>query len=208
MASLYKQKKYKPIPKNAEIIRRRNNKVARWVDGRGARKEAPLSEDGKQIIVESGPYWGKYRDHNGIVKRRSTGCKDRQCAEKKLTDWILEDQRVDSKLTTPVEIEAKQHAKRSIDEHLEAYSEFLKHKTTRGRRTNPVHAANVKSQIEKIIADCHFVRIINISRSAVEKWMHQEESKGESSGKTINNYRSAIMAFCRWAVSEQRLKSV
>jgi integrase len=207
MASVYKQKKYRPIPENAEIIRRRGHKIARWDDRRGTRREAPLSEDGSQVIIESGPYWGKYRDHNSVVKRRSTGCRDKQSAEKKLQDWLTEADRVDSGLVTTEELNARQRAKRPIDEHLEAYIAFLRHKTTRGRRTNPVHVANVKSQIKQIITDRRFAQIVNISRSAVEKWMHQEENRGESSGKTINNYRSAIMAFCRWAVSEQRLIS-
>jgi hypothetical protein len=69
--------------------------VARWIDGRGTKKKAPLSEDEKQIILETGPYWGKYRDYNGIVKRRSTGCMDKQCADRMLQDWLLEDERVD-----------------------------------------------------------------------------------------------------------------
>jgi len=205
MASLYKQKKYKSVPDNAEIVRRRGKRIAKWVDGRGSKQNAPITIDGTQIILESGPYWGKYRDQNGVVKRLSTGCRDKQSAEKKLQGWLTDSDRLDSGLVTTGELNAKQYAKRPIGEHLEAYVAFLGHKTTRGRRTNPVHVANVKSQIEQIIADCRFAQIVNISRSAVEKWMHQEEARGESSGKTINNYRSAIMAFCRWAVSAQRL---
>ncbi len=144
MATLYKQRNYKPIPENAEIIRRRTGKVARWIDGRETKKEAPLSEDGKQIILESGPYWAKYRDHNGIVKRRSTGCRDKQCPDNILKDWIHEDERVESKLTTPGEIDAKQHAQRPITEHRKDYIEALKYKTTRGRRTSPAHVDNTK----------------------------------------------------------------
>ena len=140
-------------------------------------------------------------------RRKSTECRDKQSAEKKLQDWLTESDRLDSCLITSDELNAKQHAKRPICEHLGAYIAFLRHKTTRGRRTDPVHVANVKSQIEQIITDCHLAQIVNISRSAVEKWMHQEENRGEISGKTINNYRSAMMAFCRWAVSEQRLIS-
>ncbi len=205
MATLYKQRKHKSIPENAEIVRRRNSKVARWVDGRGNRQEAPLSEDGTQIILETGPYWCKYRDYNGIIKRRSTGCLDKQCANEKLKDWVLEDQQVDSKLIRPEEIDAKQHAQKPIKDHRVDYIEALKYKTTRGRRTSPAHVDNTERCLKRIIKECKFTRLIDIDKNAVKRWMNQQEDKGEMSGRTINTYRVAIVAFCRWAVREDRM---
>ena len=205
MGTLYKQRKYKPIPENAEIIRRRTGKVARWTDGRGTKKEAPLSDDGAQIILETGPWWGKYRDHNGIVKRRSTGCQDKQCADSKLNAWILEDQQIDSKLVRPEEIDAKQHAQKPIKQHRKDYTEALKYKTTRGRRTSPAHVDNTKRCLKRIIKECKFTRLIDINKDALQRWMNQQEDKGKMSGRTINTYRVAAVAFCRWAVREGRL---
>jgi len=205
MASVYKQRKYKPIPENAEIIRRRIGKVARWVDGRGVKKEAPLSDDGTQIILEIGPYWCKYRDRNGIVQRRSTGCQDKQCADSKLNAWILEDQQIDSKLVRPEEIDAKQHAQKPIKQHRKDYIEALKYKTTRGRRASPAHVDNTKRCLKRIIKECKFTRLIDINKNAVQRWMNQQEDKGKMSGRTINTYRVAAVAFCRWAVREGRL---
>ena len=134
MASIFKQKKYKPIPDNAEIVRRRDHKIARWVDGRGNRKEAPLSDDGIQIIVESGPYWGKYRDHNGIVRRKSTECRDKQSAEKQLNDWLTEADQIRSGIVTGAQLEAKSHARVPLTKHREDYLSYLASKTQRGRR--------------------------------------------------------------------------
>jgi integrase len=205
MASVYKQRKYRPIPDNAEIVRRRGGKIARWVDGRGTRQEAPLSEDGIQIVLESGPYWGKYRDHNGVVKRRSTGCRDRQSAEKKLQDWLTEADRLDSCLITTAQIDAKQHAKRPIKDHRQNYKEHLKYKTVRGRRVSPDHVKNVNRVLKRLITECKFTRLGDINRDAVTRWMNRQEDEGDMSGRTINTYRSAIVAFCRWAVREGRL---
>jgi len=207
MASVYKQKKYKPIPDNAEIVRRRGQKVAKWTDGRGTRQEAPLSEDGSQIILENGPYWGKYRDHNGVVKRRSTGCRDKQSAEKRLQDWLTESDRLDSQLITTDELNAKQHAKRPTSEHTTVYIKALEHKTTRGKRTSPDHVANRRRQLERLVSDCGFGRLADITKGRMERWMHDREDEGIMSGRTINTFRDAALAFCRWCVSNDRLTS-
>ena len=49
MANLYKKTYPMDMPDGAEIITRRGKPLARWVDGRGNTKMAPLHEDGERI---------------------------------------------------------------------------------------------------------------------------------------------------------------
>ena len=207
MASVYKQKKYKPIPDNAEIVRRRDHKIARWIDGRGNRQEATLSDDGIQIIVDSGPYWARFRDADGIERRKSTGCRDKQAAQQILQDWLNEADQIRSKIITPSQIDAKQHAQARIKLHREEYLEHLKNMTKRGRRTSPEHVANVRRCLTRITDDCRFSRLVDIRKDRVQAWMSRQEDEGKMSGRTVNTYRSAIVTFCRWAVREGRLLS-
>ena len=83
MATVYKKKYPIPMPDGAEIITRRGKRLARWQSGKGQVRTAEVLADGRVQFV-SDCWYIRYRDSAGRMRRESTGCRDRQAAEKVL----------------------------------------------------------------------------------------------------------------------------
>src|SRR5262249_34566546 len=69
MASVFRQTYKRPVPEGAEIVTRKvkgkPQRFARWKDRRGRTKTAPLSEDGKSIVLFYNCWYYAYRGANG-----------------------------------------------------------------------------------------------------------------------------------------------
>ncbi len=209
MTSVYKKIHKRPLPDDFVVVVRKRNgesvKIARWKDGKDRYREAELHEDGQHIKVESRYYYARYVDGQGIYRRVSTECSDKQAAEQVLRDLIANADAVRSGIVTQGHVDAKHHAKRPIGEHIDDYVRYLEHKTTRGKRTSSTHVANVQRQIKRLVADCQIKRLADISKGKIARWMHAQEDEGQVAGRTINTHRSAALAFCRWCVLDGRL---
>ena len=101
MATIYRKTYPLPMPPDAEIIGRRGRRVARWVDGNGNVKTAPVSRNGKKVIHEAGCWYARYRDASGRPRRVSTGCEDEQAARKVLSDLLADVGKVKAGIITP-----------------------------------------------------------------------------------------------------------
>ncbi len=205
MASIYRKIRKETLPVQAEIVSRRSRQVAKWIDMRGIKHTAKVSADGKHVLIESPIWMAKYRDVDGIVRRRSTGCRDEQAARKVLSDWMSDVEKVTAGIITRDESEIGSQAARNITEHVEDYLAFLKAKTVRGRQVSAKHRANVSIQLDRLIVDCEFRRLGDITRATLVRWMNSQADTGMMAGRTINTYRAAIIGFCNWAVKERRL---
>ena len=150
-------------------------------------------------------WYARYRDHNDIEKQVSTRCTDKEAAQQVLANLVAESEKIKSGIKTPKEASAAGHIKQPITEHIETYIEYLKHKTTRGRKTSQVHLSNVTRQLKRLANDCGFCWINDISKGKVAKWMNEQAGIGKMSGRTINTYRAAVLTFVRWLVAEDRL---
>ena len=157
------------------------------------------------MITESSVWYARYRDHNGIEKQVSTRCRDKQAVQQVLADLVVEIDKILSGIKSPKEANAARYVKQPLIGHIETYIEYLANKTTRGRKTSPVHVANVKRQLQRLAKDCGFSRINDISTIKIYKWMNEQAGKDDMSGRTINTYRAALMAFVRWLIVEDRV---
>ena len=89
MGSLFKKTVTRPLPPGAEIITRQGERLARWRDGNGKMRTAPVTtgqNGADRIRDESGTYVARYRDGNGLVVEVSTGCRDKTAAQSVLAD--------------------------------------------------------------------------------------------------------------------------
>ena len=77
MGTVYKETFTKPLPAGAKIIIRKGQRLAQWQDAKGKTRTAPLTAAGDRIAVEAGTYTAKYRDGSGIVRKVTTGCRDK-----------------------------------------------------------------------------------------------------------------------------------
>jgi integrase len=123
-------------------------------------------------------------------------------------------EKVRAGVLTPSEMTAAGHLHTPIEKHTKAYLRALALKAVRGRPVAPRHVYGVGAGLERVIRECRFLRLKDIDRQEVQRWMEKQAQiprdpeRPDSppiSARTINTYRSAIVAFCNWCVDERRL---
>jgi len=213
MATVYRKRYPIPLPEGAEIITRRGKKLARWVSGKGQVRTAEVLSDGRVQFV-SDCWYIRYRDASRRMRRKSTGCRDRQAAEKVLADTLADVEKVKAGVMSREEISAASHLDTPLGKHTKAYLADLAIKTIRGRRVSARHVRHVREHLGRVVRECRFRRLKDINRQSVQRWMGKlartprDPNEPESeplSPRTINMHRAAVVAFCNWCVAEGRL---
>ena len=205
MANLFRKTYTRALPEGAEVFARRGKELARWTDGRGRTQTAQLSPDWQGVIVESPVWYARYRDADGVEQRKSTGCRDEQAARQVLANLLAGVEKVRSGILSPEEGQAARHAARPLAEHFADYLDYLKAKTVRGRKVSAEHRCNVDQQLSRLAGECGFRRISDIARHRVIRWMNAQADATDIAPRTVNTHRAALVAFCNWAVKNQRL---
>ena len=199
MGTVYKETFTKPLPAGARIIVRKGLRLAEWKDAKGKTRTAPLTAAGDRITAEAGTYTAKYRDGSGIVRKVSTGCRDKTAAESVLADMLRRVARVQGKILTAAEDRMIDHQETPLAEHLEAY---LVHLTAKG--DSDVHLADTRRLVGKITAGCGFGRLADVRREPVESWLVQRAAE-DMAARTRNSYLQALRGLCNWCVETGRL---
>ncbi|MBL6705873.1 MAG: tyrosine-type recombinase/integrase [Planctomycetaceae bacterium] len=202
MGSLRKKTFTKPLPAEAELFQRKGQQFAQWVDAKGKKKTAPTST-GKggvlRIVVESRFWLAKYRDGSGLLREIATGCKDRAAAQTKLTDLERRAELIRSGVVTESQESIAGHLATPLAQHITDYMTHLK-----GRSGSQKHRSNVHACLERLAAECGFRKLSDLKVGRLEQWLLDAEQDGLGP-RTRNRYRSAIVAFCGWCVSSERL---
>ncbi len=99
-------------------------------------------------------------------------------------------------MITPAEARTAEHLARPIAEHVAAYVESMK-----ARGVVTMHRDNVRRQLGRIIADCGFVRLADLNREALERWLTSETGEGRSA-RSRNAHRAAMLAFANWCTDQ------
>jgi len=204
MATLYQKTYPIPMPTGAEIIVRRGERLARWTDGNGNVKTAPLSGNGKKIMHEAGCWYARYRDAEGRDCRTSTGCQDKQTAAQVLADLLAGLEKVKAGIITPSEAKVAEHSDKPLLRHVDDYLVHLEAKRVRGRRVSEHYRRCLRGRLTRIVKECGFHRLGDIARHEVERWLLKAEEANMAAG-TRNDYLISILAFCNWAIREHRM---
>jgi len=213
MAAVYKKKYPIPMPDGAEIITRRGKTMARWTNGKGQERTAELLDDGRVQFV-SDCWYIRYTDASGKMKRASSGCRDKQAAEKMLADVLAKVEKVKAGVLSHNEMTAAGHLDTPVGKHTKDYLRHLAAKTVRGRRVSAAHVKNVREKLRRVIRECRFCTLKDIDRQEVQRWMEKTAQTPRDpdapdseplAARTINMHRAAVVAFCNWCVSERRL---
>ena len=205
MAVIYRKKYPIPMPEGAEIISRRGKKFARWQNGKNQMRTAEVLEDGRVLFVAD-CWYVRYRDSAGKDRRESTGCRDRQAAEKVLADILASVEKIKAGVMSRQEMATSAQLETPIGKHIKNYLSQLAVKTIRGRRVSPKHVEYVRQRLERVIKDCRFQTLKDLDRKVVQRWMARLAKRpGGSqplSARTVNLYRASIMAFCNFCLEE------
>ena len=155
MGSVFKKTVTRPLPPGAEFITRQGVRLARWRDGKGKTRTAPVTtgKDGAdRIRDESGTYFARYRDGDGIVVEVSTGCRDKTAAQDVLADLERKAERVRAGLLTPAEARTAEHLTTPIGEHVAAY--IGRSRSERGERE--VCREKRRRILDTVLGGCEF----------------------------------------------------
>ncbi len=199
MGTVYKETFTKPLPAGAKIIVRKGKHLAEWKDAKGKTRTAPLTAAGDRIAVEAGTYTAKYRDGSGIVRKVTTGCRDKTAAESVLADLERRAVRVKGKILTAAEDRMIDHQETPLADHLEAYLVHLK-----AKGDSDVHLGDTRRLATRIISECAFARLADVRRESVESWLVQRAAEGMAA-RTRNSYLQAVRGLCNWCIETGRL---
>jgi integrase len=199
MATIYREKYRRPLPKSAEIIERGGKKLARWVDGKGRLQVADLEKDGKRVFFYYENWFARYTDAEGFERRVSTGCRDVLAAKQVLANLVAESEKIKVGIIRRDEVRVADHADTSLPLHVEDY---LVHMRACERCED--HVAQTGQAIARVANDCGFRRLRDIERAKVERWL-LKQAQLKMSARTRNTYRIALVAFGNWCVREARL---
>jgi integrase len=151
----------KPLPSNAEVFTRKGKRFARWVDGRGKRREAELTEDGQRVRLLSSKWYGEWKDPDG-TEHCEPLFTDRTASEQELARRVKKAELRQAGVSDPFE----QHSNRPLAEHLADYRRELE-----ARGNVPAYVASVASRLETLLAGCGFVHIADLSASRAADWL-------------------------------------
>src|SRR5690349_2256721 len=107
MGSVFRKCVTRPVPPTATITSQSGKRVARWRTraSKWATAEVIARPDGREMIsVESGTYYAKYRDGDGIVHVIPTGCRSEDAARQALARLERDAERVKAGVVTPAEL--------------------------------------------------------------------------------------------------------
>lgn len=98
MASLRKKTYTRALPEGAAIFERKGQRLARWRDVKGRKHEAPVKgESGAEVVVMEGETWVvRYRDHAGVIREVSTGCRDKGAAQARMSEIVRREEMIRS----------------------------------------------------------------------------------------------------------------
>lgn len=224
MGSVYRPYVTRPLPSGAVVEMRDGKAVATWVDRRGKRQHAAVTngEKGPRIRAQSGTYVAKYRDASGVLQCVSTGCRGKDTARAKLADLEARAEKVRAGIVTEAEAGVADHADTPVNEHIAAYVAALSRKRGKGARpaVSKQHVKNVDRGIRTAIDECGFRRLRDLRADAVERWVNRmlelpDRAVVGTDGKvmtprrpaprTVNAKLAALKAWGNWLVQSGRL---
>ncbi|MBI3735295.1 tyrosine-type recombinase/integrase, partial [Candidatus Sumerlaeota bacterium] len=208
MATVFKKTFTKPLPANAEITTRRGERIARWKDGKGKLRTAPVTsgKDGvERVVMTADTFTAKYRDGAGIVCEVATGCRDEVAARAVLNQLNRRAELVKSGVVSTGEDGIADHQAMPIQAHIEDYLNAL---TAKG--DSPGHIVNVRRELTRATADCGIKTLKQMERPRLERWLAEfkraEGKKGKrKSARTCNGYLATVKSFAAWCCSTARM---
>ncbi len=197
MSSVFRKQYTKPMPEGAELFTKKGQRFARWRDGKGRTRTAPLAkaDGGKlRVVLESPLFHAKYRDGAGVLRVVPTGCRDEKNARQYLADLETKAEKVRSGVLTAAEVEVGRHRGTALAEHFKAY---LAHLETKG--ACPEHRAERDRQLKRLAEECGFKQLADLDRGKLERWLNAQAQAGMGA-RTRNSYVCSLVAFCNWCV--------
>ena len=202
MGTVFRKSYTTPVPAGAEIVEKNGQRFARWRN-RGKLRTAPLTtgeDGGDRILVECRTFFAKYRDHDGKVVTRPTGCRDEQAARRVLADLESRAERVKAGILTPAEDRLGDFLHTPLADHIAAYLTHL-----RAAGAGDAHRSEVRRTLDRVFTDCSCSTLSHLisARGSIVSWLDARTQEGMSA-RARNSYRNAVVAFGNWLSDSTR----
>jgi integrase len=142
---------------------------------------------GQTRTANSRKWWGRYRDSLGRDCRVPLAT-DKTAAQALLNERVLKAEREAAGHTDPY----IRHADRPLTEHVNDFEQHL-----RDKDNSEKHVTGVAGKVRRIVDDCNWTFIRDLSPSDTEHFLANLRTSGRSA-QTSNHYLRAIKQFSRW----------
>jgi integrase len=150
----------RPLPPDAELVEHDGRPHLRLKE-RGRSILCPLTKDGKGYLKPSKCWYFKYRDANGIVRRRK-GFSDLKATEQ----LAIETERRVARQRLGYADPAEEHATRPLADHLADYAAYLE-----AKGDTSTHVTLTVSRIRAVLDGCEFVFPRDLDAHTVSAWL-------------------------------------
>jgi integrase len=198
MASIYKRKRKRPIPDGAQTVTSRGKRYAKWTDGRGKSRRAPLSDDGKFMLVESKKWYYTYVTAEG-ERKPMAGTEDYEATKSIARQKETEEAEYAHGVRDKRRDRLREAASKPLKAHLEEFEQKMN-----ASGVTPEHITETISMIRKIAEEGGIIRIDQITAERVNGFADAMR-RAKKSPRTIHKYLTAIKSFSRWLVAEGKL---
>ena len=195
----------RPIPKGAKIKTAGGKRFAHWVDARGKARKAPLSKDGKKIVIKASTYTIRFKDEHGKWRYVASGISDKDAANRMAAQLELRASQIRHGLISPSGERYAQAAMRPIAEHLAEYANYLRHKHNTAK-----HVRMTERRIRGILEAGRIRSLSGLLESTVRSALDTIRTGPEAAGRrslglgTMNGYIRAIKGFSNWLHTDLR----
>ena len=148
-----------------------------------------------------GCYLARWRDGVGIMRTRSTQCRDRMAAQARLAEWEKQAERERAGIVTAADAQAADWAAVPVAQHIEDYVAALK-----GRGRTQKHQGEIRQRLGRMAQALRWGRLADLSRPRLERWMAEQHEAGMAA-RTATAYGRAAHALGQWLVRDGRLAS-
>jgi integrase len=150
--------------------------------------------------VKGGVWTAKFTDEAGVIRRVSTKTRDRKIAERILTNYVAEVDRVRAGVVSREELNGVRVKMTTLANALEKFETKM---TADG--SGEKYICTTMQQVEQVLGNSDIDSVAKISRERIEKWVANEVQKRVYTPKTINHYLTAVKSFVRYLVEIELL---
>jgi integrase len=199
MAHVRRRDLYKPIPKRAEIKTIGGKRFAHWVGSRGKPRKAPLSKDGKKIVLKASTYTIRFKDEHGKTCYVASGISDKAAAKQMAAQLETRASQIRQGLISPAEERYAKAAMQPIEQHLADYANYLRHKGNTYK-----HVRMTERRIRGVLEAGRIRSLSGLLESTVRGALDAIRTGPEAARKrslgleTMNGYIRAIKGFSAW----------
>ena len=200
MQSLFKKNYLQDLPENAKIKVVKGKPVADWLGKNGKRKTAPVVErkNGTKAVRLDRKTWScRFRDADGVVVERSTGCKDKSTAKIKLAQFVRDAERISAGVISTEEAHLADWRLAPVLACVDEYEDYLKRRGTTKDRVQLT-----KNYLTEGIAECDWQVLADISPDRLRKYLDKKSESGMGNA-TLNERITCWVAFGNWLAGKR-----